>query len=197
MGPECQSRIMARGDRWFFDRMHPIYDLVMPAAREEALQAGLAHADGPIDHVIDLGGGTGRASRAITEPDRVVVDLSAGMLKRVPAEIGRILGSATELPIAGGVIDAVIVVDALHHFPDHERAITEAFRVLRPGGVVVVRDFNRATLRGRLLMIAEHAIRMESTFHTPTELVQKLDAVGFAAEAIASGFSYTVVGRKP
>lgn len=188
---------MGTGDRWFFDRIHPLYDLVMPAASGPALEAGLALADGDIGRVLDLGGGTGRASRALNAPERIVVDLSAGMLERVSPPIKRVLGSATELPVANGVVDAVIVVDALHHFPDHERVLTEGLRVLRPGGVLVIRDFNPATIRGRLLAAGEHAIRMKSTFHTPAELIRRLEATGFTPEFIEGGFSYTVVGQKP
>jgi demethylmenaquinone methyltransferase/2-methoxy-6-polyprenyl-1,4-benzoquinol methylase len=188
---------MAPGDRWFFDRVHPLYDRVMPAASSDALEAGLAVADGSTDRVLDLGGGTGRASRAIDRPDRFVVDLSPGMLARVPPEIARVLGSASDLPVADGVVDAVIVVDALHHFPEHDRVLSEAFRVLRAGGVLVIRDFDPGTVRGRLLALGEHAIRMESTFRTPAALLRKLDRSGFTADIIETGFSYTVVGRKP
>lgn len=197
MRPGRHARGMAPGDRWFFDRVHPLYDLVMPAASGSELRAGLDYADGRIDRLIDLGGGTGRASRAITGADPLVVDLSPGMLQRVPADIGRLLGSATELPLADGVVDAAIVVDALHHFPEHDRVFAEVFRVLRAGGVVVVRDFNPGTVRGRILAFGEHAIRMESTFRTPDELLRLFERCGFTADCIEGGFSYTVVGRKP
>lgn len=197
MTPGCNGLAMAPGDRWFFERIYPIYDLVMPAASGEALEAGVALADGDVDRIVDLGGGTGRASRAISASERIVVDLSPGMIQAVPPDIGRLIGSATDLPIAEGVIDAVIVVDALHHFPEHERVFTQVLRVLRPGGVLVIRDFNPATLRGRLLAFGEHAIRMESTFHTPAELIRRLDATGFTPDFLEGGFSYTVVGQKP
>lgn len=188
---------MASGDRWFFDRIHPVYDLVMPPVRSGPLRRGLALADGPVERVLDVGGGTGRAAKALDVPDRVVVDATRSMLKRVPTGIGRLLASATDLPVADGAADAVIVVDAFHHLPEHDRVLAEAFRVLRPGGVLVVRDFNRATLRGRLLEFGEHVIRMESTFLTAAELAGRLDAAGFEVERLGEGFTYTVTGRKP
>lgn len=188
---------MAPGDRWFFDLVHPVYDLVMPPARSEPLRRGLALADGPVERVLDVGGGTGRAAKALDAPDRVVVDAARGMLERVPPGLGRLLASATDLPVADGTADAVVVVDAFHHLPEHDRVLAEAYRALRPGGVLVVRDFNPATLRGRLLAFGEHAIRMESTFLTATELAERLDAAGFTAERLGGGFTYTVAGRKP
>jgi len=188
---------MPPGDRWFFDRIAPIYDMVMPAVRGEALRAGFAVANGPINRVVDLGGGTGRASKAITADEQVVIDASSGMLQGVPADIDRVLGSGTDLPLEDGVADAVVLVDALHHFPQHHRVLTEVFRVLRAGGVLVIRDFNRSTIRGRLLEFGEHLIRMESTFRTPSELIAELGTIGFDPDIIGSGFTSTVVGYKP
>jgi demethylmenaquinone methyltransferase/2-methoxy-6-polyprenyl-1,4-benzoquinol methylase len=189
---------MAPGDRWFFGRIARVYDLVMPRADADALREGLELADGPIERVLDVGGGTGRAAKATHAPDRVVLDATAAMLRRVPPGIGRVLGSATDLPVAEGVTDAVIIVDALHHLPRHHRVLAEAHRVLRPGGVLVVREFNRATVRGRLLEAAEHALRMESTFRTAEALHARLAAAGFEGVSVLDrGFSCTVAGRKP
>lgn len=188
---------MAPGDRWFFDRVHPIYDLVMPAAQPRPLREALALADGSIERVVDVGGGTGRASKIVDASNRIVVDVSRGMLRQVPADIERVLGSATDLPLVDGAADAVIVVDALHHLPQHQQVFAELYRVLRAGGVVVLRDFNGGTLRGRLLAFGEHAIGMESTFRKPAELLEQLDSAGFTAEYLQGGFTYTVAGRKP
>lgn len=188
---------MAPGDRWFFDRVARVYDLLMPPARSAPLRAGLAMADGPLEIVLDVGGGTGRGARAVDAPQRVVVDLSGGMLARVPPPLAAVRGDARALPVADGAADAVTVVDAFHHLPDQATVVAEAYRVLRPGGVLVVRDFNRATLRGRALEAAEHAIRMRSTFRSAADLEALLDAAGFEAERLHEGFACTVVGRKP
>lgn len=189
---------MSVGDRWFFDRVARVYDLVMPPADADALAEGLALAERPIERLLDVGGGTGRAARAIDVPDRIVVDATPGMLRRVPTSIAPVLGSATSLPVAAGSVDAVVIVDALHHLPAHDRVLAEAYRVLRPGGALVVREFNRATLRGRLLELGEHAIRMKSTFRSADNLRHRVDGAGFeAATVIHGGFSCTVAGRKP
>lgn len=188
---------MAPGDRWFFRRVARLYDLVMPRARAAPLRAGLDLADGPVERVLDVGGGTGRAARAVDAPGRVVIDATAAMLRRVPADLDAVLASATDLPVVDRGADAILIVDALHHLPAHDRVLEEVQRVLRPGGVVVVREFNRGTLRGRLLETAEHAIRMESIFYSAEELRDRLAAAGLDAEILHRGFSCTVTGRKP
>jgi len=49
-------------------------------------------------------------------------------------------GSATELPFAPESFDGVVTRLAIHHFGDPRRAFAEMFRVLRPGGTLVVAD---------------------------------------------------------
>lgn len=188
---------MTPGDRWFFDRVAPVYDVLLPAAPAGPLRNALAQAHGPVRRILDVGGGTGRAAREVPVPERTVVDASPGMLAKVPAEVNRVLASATDLPVADGAVDAVVMVDALHHFPDHTSVHAESYRVLRPGGVLVIRDFDRSTVRGRLLEAAEHAIRMESTFRSATEIRDQITAADFESTVLDRGFACTVLGRKP
>lgn len=187
---------MAAGDRWFFDRIAGMYDVVTPPAARRSLETGLSMADGPVERLLDVGGGTGRAARALDVPERVVVDASAGMLRRVPAGLDPVLASATDLPVSAGAVDVVVIVDALHHLPDHDRVLAEADRALRPGGVLVVREFDRGTLRGRVLEAAEHLGRLGSTFLTADGIRDRLEAAGFEATVLEAGFSCTVVGHK-
>ncbi len=49
-------------------------------------------------------------------------------------------GDAEHLPFADAEFDGAVTRAALHHFADPQRAISEMFRVLRPGGVAVLAD---------------------------------------------------------
>lgn len=205
------------GDVGFFDRLAPLYDIVMPAADDDALHAALARAKGPVDRLVDLGGGSGRATIAVDADERTVVDVSRGMLRRArtrqSAETGRrirrgaaggdarrvgpldaIQGDAGQLPLGDDAVDAAIVVDAFHHMPDGPAVLAEARRVIRPGGVCVIREFDPGHPLGWLLARGEHAIGMDSTFHTPTSLAEMLATAGFEVSVLDGGFEYTVVG---
>ena len=186
---------MALGDVSPFHRFARLYDLGMWRADRATLEAGLAVADRPIERVLDVGGGTGRASRALSGYERVVVDAARGMLQEVRGHgLATVQADAAMLSFADGSADAVLVVDALHHMADPERVFVAARRVLRPGGVLLIREFDPTTLRGRGLVAAEHLVGFDSGFWAPGTLRDRLAAAGFEASVVERGFGYTVTG---
>jgi demethylmenaquinone methyltransferase/2-methoxy-6-polyprenyl-1,4-benzoquinol methylase len=101
------------------------------------------------------------------------------------------------MPVADDSVDAAMVVDAFHHMPDQQAVVAEAARVVRPGGVFVVREFDPSHPLGWLLVRAEHAIGMGSTFYKPGELADLLTGAGFDVSLLEAGFEYTLVGTVP
>ena len=184
------------GDVGFFDRVAPLYDLAMPPADGAALAAGLDHATRPIERLLDVGGGSGRGAAALTGPEITVADASVEMLSRARRARGLdgLAADAGRLPLRDASVDAVTVVDAFHHLPDHDAALAEAVRILAPGGALVVREFDPDHPLGRLLVAGEHAIGMDSRFLTPDDLAAAMDAVDLDPRIVDRGFGYTVVG---
>jgi SAM-dependent methyltransferase len=193
-------RPFGRGDVGFFDRIARAYDLLMPSSSTTELEAAFDHAERPVSRVLDLAGGTGRVSRSLrtTGYDPLVADASAGMLRlarthRLPV----VHADAGRLPLADDSVDAAVVVDAYHHLPDQQAALTEAARVVAPGGVVVVRDFDPSTLRGRGVESFEHLVGMGSRFATADEVAAALSRAGLRSRVLDRGFVATVVGVVP
>ncbi|PSQ54950.1 methyltransferase type 11 [Halobacteriales archaeon SW_8_68_21] len=184
------------GDVDFFDRVAPVYDLAMPPADGGALAAALEHATRPIERLLDVGGGSGRAAAALTGPEITVVDASIEMLSRARRARGLagLAADAGRLPFGDASVDAVTVVDAFHHLPAHDAALAEAARALAPGGALVVREFDPDHPLGRLLAAGEHAIGMDSRFLPPDDLAAAMDAVDLDPRIVDRGFGYTVVG---
>ncbi|MFW6002866.1 MAG: class I SAM-dependent methyltransferase [Halanaeroarchaeum sp.] len=181
----------------FFDRVAPLYDLVLPGTDRAPLAHGLSLAERELGTVVDLGGGTGRAARAL-DRDPIVLDGSRGMLRKArDHDLRTIRGDIRELPFPDDSIDGLVSVDAFHHFPSIPRTLEEAFRVLAVGGVLVVREFDPSTLRGKFLVLGERLVRFDSTFFTVSDLESAFETAGFETTVTERGFTYTVVGVKP
>jgi demethylmenaquinone methyltransferase/2-methoxy-6-polyprenyl-1,4-benzoquinol methylase len=189
---------MASGDVSPFDRFARYYDMVMPGASRSVLQDGLDVAQRPIHRLVDVGGGTGRATVAVDVPQRVVLDAAAGMLRRASGRgLDCVQGDASRLPLQTDSVDAITIVDALHHMYDWDGVFREAARVLRPGGVLVIREFDPTTLLGRGLVLGERLVGFDSQFADPATLAQRLGRAGLLPEIVDDGFGYTVVGVVP
>lgn len=88
--------------------------------------------------VLELGAGTGKLTEVLlalghevhaTDPDDAMLARLRERLPDVPTSVA----SAEELPAADGSYDVVVAGQAFHWF-DHERALPEIARALRPGG---------------------------------------------------------------
>lgn len=185
------------GDVSVFDRISPLYDRLRPAVDSSTLAAGLDLAERDIDRVLDVGGGSGQGVRSLDVRDGMVVDAAPGMLRRAKRRgVGAVAADASRLPFADESVDAVIVLDALHHMANPDGVVTEAARVLRPGGVLVIQEFDPTTIRGWALVAGEHALGMDSVFFAPGDLEAMVRGAGLEASIPRTGFEYLVAGRK-
>lgn len=109
-----------------------------------------------IDDLLDIGTGTGRLLELFGP--RVTrglgIDLSREMLALARANLTRLgfahcgvrQGDLYQLPLADRQFDAVTIHQVLHYLDDPAAAVREAARVLRPGGRLVIADFQRHDL---------------------------------------------------
>ena len=149
--------------------------------------------------VLDLGSGGGfdcfLAAKKVGDNGRVIgVDMTPEMLTRArenaikmgTANVEFRLGEIEHLPVADNSVDVIISNCVINLSPEKRQVFKEAYRVLKPGGRLVISDVVATAempdqLRDRAAMLtgciagAEHVDRIQSL----------LDAVGFRNVTIA------------
>lgn len=139
-------------NRWSesYDRSILQWMLFGPSHRAILRRLGDRFADMPF-RVLDVGCGTGVFAERIRAalPNSTVwgIDLVARMLtrgadrwNRLRSQVAPIQGDSERLPFLDGTFDAITCANSFHHYPHQERAIAEMFRVLRPGGRLILID---------------------------------------------------------
>ncbi len=125
-----------------------------PGRSWEAIGHLVLHLTPAID-IADLGAGEGLVSQLLARRARQVwcIDNSPRMVE-VGTELARKnglanleyqLGDIEQVPLADKSVDLAILSQALHHARHPQRAVDEAFRILRPGGQLLALDLNEHT----------------------------------------------------
>jgi MPBQ/MSBQ methyltransferase len=136
---------------WFYRVLSLVYDRWInplfwtPAMRSRALAA--AALDDRSLRTLDAGAGTGFTTEGIVElvdADRVtMLDQSPHQLARARAKsalerCAKLLGDAEDLPFADDEFDRYVSAGSIEYWPDPQRAVAEAYRVLRADGIALV-----------------------------------------------------------
>lgn len=155
-----------------FDLLAPLYDRAIPFSRLDLM---LRVVRLPVDGLLlDAGGGTGRVATALKPHTRdvVVADISAGMLSQTRRKrLTSVMAPSEKLPFASKTFPRIIMVDALHHVINQRETIAELWRVLQPGGRLVIEEPDIRTLPVKLVAIVEKLALMRSHFLSPPEIV--------------------------
>lgn len=186
----------------FFDIVAPVYEKLHFGASKTFNKIESLVAFEPPDIVIDLGGGSGRIAKFLTNKVRkiTVVDISEGMLKQCQQrhpDLSCIKAEAESLPFADNSVNKVIIIDAFHHFQNQKQVAREIKRVLAKNGQIIIEEFNPLRVVGKLVIIMEKIFLMNSTFYTPLSLTALFSSNGFKVRIIDENMaSYYLIGEK-
>ena len=145
--------------------------------------------------IADLGAGEGTLSQLMAQKAKrvIAVDNSEKMVEygsKLAAEHGLKnleyrLGDIEEIPLADGEVDLAVFSQALHHAAEPLQALKEAFRILRPGGRVVILD------------LRQHRFTQARTLYADVWLgFAEVDLVSMLAKAGFRDIEYGVVDRE-
>jgi ubiquinone/menaquinone biosynthesis C-methylase UbiE len=159
--------------------------------------------------VVDLGSGPGLLGIEIGKLQpraRIIgVDPSNEMLQIARENAARAglsnydarQGTAEEIPLESGCSDLVISQSSFHEWEDPHRGLAEIYRVLGPGGSLILKDYNLAWLSAwkRKLLGLLHPLHMfEFGFDDVASIARE---VGFEQiQGQAKGLQYFLVATK-
>lgn len=114
--------------------------------------------EGPLNfdrscRILDVLGGDGLVTRClgeILEPDSMPTIITSDVLHQMVSDasshnLPTIQEAAQYLVLKDNSVDGVVIAYGTHHIPSDERQLVcqEAYRVLKPGGVIVVQDYDQ------------------------------------------------------
>lgn len=167
------------------------YDQRWDRYSRATLTAVLRHVDvNNVESILDVACGTGRfatMARQINEKVAITgTDLSPDMIEvatsRLPPGEGIAwhVAPAESLPLDDASFDVLTCANAFHLVADPQASMQEFYRVLRPGGMLVIVDWCREYLTMKLLLRASRMFgRQYRRIRTRDELNEVIRAGGF------------------
>ena len=140
--------------------------------------AQFVRALGPVDLALDLGCGDGRLSALLRTRELTLADVSAVALARARARLPDARGVELEpdapLPLPDAHFQLVLCAETIEHVRDVQLFLSEARRVLRPGGELAL-----TTPASRALARPEDPLSPHLRRFTRRSLTRVLEALGF------------------
>lgn len=139
----------------YFAQVAPVYDEMRKGCYAEALRDILMSrfSPPPGSIVADVGTGTGYLAKKLAEYAKIVnaIDISPAMLevarhdltKHELKNINLIEGDSHDLPLTDESQDMVYANLLIHHLLEPSLAVKEMYRVIKPGGQVIITDIER------------------------------------------------------
>jgi 2-polyprenyl-6-hydroxyphenyl methylase / 3-demethylubiquinone-9 3-methyltransferase len=148
--------------------------------------------------LVDLGCGAGLVAPHLGGKGyrHVGVDITTSALTQAREHgVAPVRGSVDRIPLRDGCADVVVAGEILEHVTDLPRAVAEACRLLRPGGLLVI-DTIAATALARLvaIRISERLPAVPKGIHDPDLLVDRRVLV---RECARHGVALTLRGIAP
>ena len=179
-----------------------LYDWILPK-RKPVEFLDLLNAQ-KHDKILEIGAGTGRIAKhyGLKVRDLTLLDPAENMLKRAIEHLPHakpIVGFSERMDFSSNSFDKIVCYDSLHHWQNQMKGLKEAYRVLRPGGKILVLEVDQNNFWGRKLQLFENILKMNSHMHVPDDLRKMLEKIGFSKvtyDPTNHSLTYAIIGTK-
>jgi ubiquinone/menaquinone biosynthesis C-methylase UbiE len=149
--------------------------------------------------VVDVGCGWGRSLAKLRDrfrpqcligmdidPNMLAASASEAQIYENPVEFVRCTSS--RLCLADNSVDLLFCHQTFHHLIDHENAVAEFFRVLKPGGALLFAESTRRYIQSWIIrLLFRHPMHVQKTAPQYLELIR---AAGFAVMPESISYPY-------
>lgn len=182
-----------------FGLLAPFYEVFIRPKFPETLSDILQMPEG--GKLLDVGGGTGRVSQFFAQQSSqvIVCDISLPMLQQSTEKegIAQVNALSERIPYPDHAFERVIMVDALHHVMDQQDTAHEMWRVLKPGGRIVIEEPNHHHWAVKIVAWAEKALLMRSHFLNPRQITELFQSTNSFMTIHEEGYNVWITIHKP
>jgi len=183
-----------------FNFIGPIYDLIFGRSKAHKI---VALTDLRKDNaLLDVGGGTGRVTvlyKTISN-NLLIVDSALNMLRKAQEKgIRSVYSQSERLPFHDRKFERIIMVDALHHVKDQQQTLDEMWRLLAPGGKMIIEEPDINNFLVKLVALGEKLLLMRSHFLAPQKIIEMCQ---FSDDTtvellLKKGIAWIIITRQP
>lgn len=149
--------------------------------------------------VLDVGCGQGKSFRLLKQkfnPQTLIgIDADAEILEKAKVQAHRDevqvdlrIGNGADIQLPDNSVDILFCHQTFHHLVEHEKAIAEFYRVLKPGGLLLFAESTRAYIHSWIIrLLFRHPMDVQKT---SDEYIALIRQAGFQVNPKQMSFPY-------
>jgi demethylmenaquinone methyltransferase/2-methoxy-6-polyprenyl-1,4-benzoquinol methylase len=178
-----------------FGILAPVYEkFIKPKYPEKLAEIAQFPISGSL---LDVGGGTGRVSNFFLKDigQIFIADLSHDMLLESLSKKGLFpaCSHSEYLPYPNDYFERIIMIDALHHVCDQQQTINELWRVIKPGGRIIIEEPDIHHWVVKLVALGEKLALMRSHFLDSEEIIALFNSFPGEIKSFQEGHNTWIV----
>lgn len=149
--------------------------------------------------ILDAGCGWGKSFKLLHErfsPNTLIgIDIDANMIKKSRQEISQHnlnielrCENSTHISLPSQSVNLIFCHQTFHHFIDHENAIREFYRLLKPGGILLFAESTRAYIHSWIIrLLFRHNMEVQKS---ADQYIRMIHDAGFSIDQTSISYPY-------